>query len=161
MRRLRKARKGQSRLVESILAALIIFAVFSVAVYLVTSTKLWTVHERGDLDRAGYNLLHTLAESRVIEQTVEQNRTSSLKILVQRFVPPMTYFDLTIYNITTAQDGITMNMTALPETPITNADSPDSFTRSSEVSSTTFIYTSRQGNIYYIVLKLARGGEGT
>ncbi|MEM3046869.1 MAG: hypothetical protein QW057_07290 [Candidatus Bathyarchaeia archaeon] len=164
MRRLRigGARRGQSRLIEAILAALIIFVVFSVAVYLVTSAKLWTVHERGDLDRAGYNLLHTLAESRVIEQTVDDpsvNSTAPLYMVVQRFLPPMTYFNLTVYKLQVDDDGVTINRTIVDK-PISNADSADSFTRSSDVSSTTFIYTSRRGNIYYIVLMLARGGEG-
>lgn len=170
MRRLRAARKGQSRLIEAILAAVIIFVVFSVAVYLVTSAKLWTVYERGDLDRAGYNLLHTMAESRVIDQVVEgQNTTTPLFTVVHRFLPPMTYFNLTIYNITAAQGdpndpaNVTMKMDPIKAqggATISNADSADSFTRSSEVSSTTFIYTSRRGSIYYIVLVLARGGEG-
>jgi len=112
-------RRGQSRVMEAVLAAVIIFIVFSTSMFLMSSSRLWVLQERGDLDRLGYNLLHRLCESQVIEETVEKYNRSSwlyemhLKTAIQRFLPPMTYFELTISSCDLDPDGVRISLTKI------------------------------------------------
>lgn len=157
-----KAYKGQSRILEAVIAAAIIFLVFSVSLFFVKSSDVKVLPERADLDRIGYNILHELSESGTIEETIENNPLGSpeshLKVLLQRLLPFSTYFNLTVYEAFNNNVG----KARVPPKAIvivSNA-TPDVFTNSLEVSSTSIIYTSKNGNIYFISLALSRGGEG-
>jgi hypothetical protein len=156
-----KARRGQSRILEAVIAAVVIFVVFSVSIYLL-QPSVQVLNEKSDLDRLGYNVLHTLVESETIEKTLELDSLSAapyLKTVIQRSLPSAIYFNLTIFNCTETviSPAIELKLLSLD----INNTSADSFTKSIEVSSTNIIYTSKQGNIYYLVLMLARpGGAG-
>lgn len=156
-----KARRGQSRILEAVIAAVIIFLVFSVSLFLVKYSDVKVLQERADLDRLGYNVLHELSEARVIEETIENNNLENpegpIKALLQQLLPFATYFNLTVYE---AFDNAEGEVLVPPKVAVTvsNAAS-DVFTNSLEVSSTSTVYTSRKGNIYFISLILVRGGE--
>lgn len=156
----KRSRRGQLRVIEAVLAASIIFVVFSATTFLIYPSRIWVLSEKADLNVLGYNLLHQMVESGVIEETVEGNETvsgSRLKTVIHGFLPSMTYFELTIYQCAEAEDGVGVTLQRRGE-PISNAP-PDTFGRSAEVSSTSMVYTSKSGNIYYLVLVMARGGE--
>ena len=156
-----KARKGQLRIFEAVIATIIIFTVFSTSIFLIYPSRVWVLQEKADLDRLGYNLLHRLAESGTIENTVERYGPGfcevHLKTVVYRSLPPLTYFNLTVFRCVKEADGVRVGLRY--DTSVSNA-SPEVFAKSTEVSSTTMIYSSKQGNIYYLVLVLAREGEG-
>jgi hypothetical protein len=159
--KLAKSRSGQSRILEAVIAAVIIFIVFSVSLYLIRASDVKVRQEKADLDRLGYNVLHTLVESGTIDQTLEDSPQpwigqAYLKSSIQNALPASMYFNLTIYNCTGSLTGPWFE----PDTShVTNA--PDgAFAQAMEVSSTSLTYTSKNGNIYYLVLVLTRAGGG-
>jgi hypothetical protein len=147
---LSRERKGQFRILEAVIAAVIIFMIFSVSTFLIRVSDVGALQEKADLDRLGYNVLHKLVESGTIETYGEVH----LKTAVQKSLPYTIYFNLTIYNCLDEAYGIQLQ----PFINVSNT-SPDFFTNSLEVSSTSMIYTSKNGCIYYFVLVLARAGS--
>ena len=154
---IKKARYGQARILEAVIASFIIFLAFSAAFYFIYSSENIFAQETIDLNRLAYNVLHQLVESNVIENTLEedpQNGSAQLKIALQELLPANIYFNLTVYNCT-----------GNPSQPysssvnISNVQAED-FMESGEVASASTIYTSERGNIYYLTLKLARAGRG-
>ncbi len=158
-----KENRGTARILEGVIAAIIIFVAFSVSVYLLQSSDARVFEEKSDMDRLSYNVLHTLVESGTIEETLELEPFSAapnLKSALQRSLPSSIYFNLTVFNCTESENNYpAIELTPIP-LPINNT-STGAFTKSIEVSSTSMTFTSKQGNIYHIVLMLARpGGEG-
>lgn len=156
----KRARRGQLRVIEAVLAASIIFVVFSATTFLIYPSRIWVLSEKTDLTVLGYNLLHQMVESGVIEETVEGNETLSgphLKTVIRGFLPSMTYFELTIFKCVEDEDGVSVILQRTGE-PISNAPH-ETFEMSAEVSSTSTFYTSKSGNIYYLLFVMARGGE--
>jgi len=155
-----RARKGQSRILEAVIAAVIIFIVFSVSMFLIRASDVRVLQERADLDRIGYNALHRLVESGTIETTIEKYGSGFgevyLKTVVQESLPSTMYFNLTIFNCVDKGSWVELDNRRW----VSNTSDPKSFAKSLEVSSTNMIYTSKKGNIYHLVLVLARAGGG-
>jgi hypothetical protein len=159
LRKLLRSRKGQSRILEAVVAAAIIFTVFAVSLYLVSVSNVKVLQERADLDRLGYNTLHRLVESGTIESTIERRlQADFVRTIIQKSLPSETYFNLTIFIC--SDQGSWVKLEPHPSyPPITNAPE-EAFANLLEVSSTSMIYTSKKGNIYQLVLVLARAGGG-
>ncbi len=151
-----RANSGFARILETIVAATIIFIVFTASSFFISSSQIKAAQERTDLDRLGYNVLSRLTESGTIEATIEEipPLDVQLKGYLQHSLPSSIFFNLTIMNRPPNQDEW-VNLLSL-----SNSDS-SSFSSSLEVSSTPLIYTSKAGNIYYLILVLANAGEGT
>jgi hypothetical protein len=149
-----KANSGQARILEAVIAALIIFIVFTASAFFINSSRTTTVQERADLDRLGYNVLSKIIESGTIEATIDQ--PTLLKAFLQNSLPSSILFKLTLTTWKDSNGWVTA--TTLP--PLSNSDD-NSFSNSAEVSSTPMMYTSKGGNIYYLVLVLANAGQGT
>jgi hypothetical protein len=66
------ANAGYAKILETIVAAAIIFIVFAASSFFVNSSQIKAVQERTDLDRLGYNVLSRLTESGVIEATIDK-----------------------------------------------------------------------------------------
>lgn len=145
--RLSKSRKGQARILEAVIAAAIIFIVFSVSMYLTQASNIKVMQERVDLDKLGYNVLHELIEAKTIEKTIEANTPENLRIAIQKSLPHSIYFTLTIK----IWSGTSLN----PLSSFSNAPT-EIFSESLEVSSTSLIYTSQKGNIYQLILTLTK-----
>ncbi len=151
-----RSNSGFARILETVVAALIIFVVFTASSFLVNSSQIRAVQERTDLDTLGYNVLSRLTESGTIEATIEKTPPLNiqLKAYLQHSLPASLFFNLTIMNWSPNQNEW-VNLQSL-----SNSDS-NSFSNSLEVSSTPTIYTSKSGNTYYLILVLANAGEGT
>ena len=159
-----KSRRGQARILEVVVAAVIIFIVFSGATFMIQSSNVNAVQEKGDMDRLGYNILSQIVENKVLENTIESsnpnvNPNVELTAFLQRSLPSSTYFKLTIseYIPSTASPGQWGQFDS-PTVTATNTLDQSVFTNSLEVSSTQMLYTSDNGNIYSLVLRLARAG---
>ncbi|MBS7653206.1 MAG: hypothetical protein QW638_05455 [Candidatus Bathyarchaeia archaeon] len=150
------SRKGQSRILEAVIAAAIIFIVFSVSSFLVRASDVRVLQERSDLDRLGYNVLHRLVESGAYGEIMARANSQPelaellLKDALQRALPSSIYFNLTI----TECDGLTL--TTLSINPSNTHGEPTP--RQLEASSTSLIYTSKDGKIYLLILTLTREG---
>lgn len=154
-----KTRRGQSRILEAVIAASIIFIVLSASMFLIRPSDVKVSQERADLDRLGYNVLHRLVESGTIEETLELYgpgfREDHMRTAVQRMLPSSIYFNLTVFNCTEDKKNGLIRLEPLPS--ISNAP-PGLFSEPLEVSSTSIMYTSKNGNIYHLILVLARSG---
>jgi hypothetical protein len=150
------ANAGYAKILETIVAAAIIFIVFAASSVFVNSSQIKAVQERTDLDRLGYNVLSRLTESGVIEATIDKGPSFNfqLKAYLQHSLPSSIFFNLIIMKWSPDQK-VWESLSSL-----NNTDS-SSFSSSLEVSSTPMIYTSESGNIYSLVLNLANVGEGT
>jgi hypothetical protein len=158
---------GQARILEAVVAATIIFLVFSASSILINGSRVTATQERTDLNTLGYNVLSRLIEAGTIEATIEKaclplTQTSTevieLKAFVQNSLPSSMFFSLTITNNTKTNDG---SQPVNQQLTVGNTEAA-SFSISTDVSSTPLIYTSKSGNIYFIVLVLANvGGQGT
>jgi hypothetical protein len=157
-------RRGFSRILEVVIAAVIIFVAFSVATFLIQTSDVRVLQERADLDRLGYNVLSSMVNSGAVEviesDSAYQNwmlfdRGTYLRTTVQSYLPVTMYFNLTLSNCTDmttyAKQQAVANVTNTPSGLIEN---------STEVSSTDIIYTSKKGNVYHAILLLTRAGEG-
>lgn len=158
---LQRRNKGQARILEAVVAALLIFIVFTGSSFLVNRLDTTSTQERTDLDRLGYNVLSKLTESRTIEATIENNATSQimrqieLKNFIRSAVPSSMLFSLDITEYGRNETWV-MPLSVMT---ISNADGV-SFSNSLTISSTPTLYTSKNGNIYYLVLILASGKGG-
>jgi hypothetical protein len=157
-KRFLKAKCGQARILETVIAATIIFMVFLAATMMVNNPKVNGTQEKTNLDTLGYNVLSRLTESGTLEATIENTQAplnvqlTQLKAFVQNSLPSSMFFNLTITNRTNPNQPTTAS--------VANAN-PASFTNATQVSSTPLVYTSKSGSIYYLVLNLANVGEGT
>ncbi|HJW65814.1 MAG TPA: hypothetical protein VJ507_03425 [Candidatus Bathyarchaeia archaeon] len=163
IRRICKCKKGQSRILEAVIAAVIIFIVFSAATFLIRSSDTGVLQERADLDRLGYNLLNRLVESGTIESMTHTNPTDeevidwTFNTTIQKSLPSTVYFNLTIFKCNEISN-YPLNYTRIDFVTCASDAPSDLFKKSREVSSTTLLYTSKSGSIFYLVLSLARAG---
>jgi len=162
-----KSKTGQARILEAVVAATIVFLVFSASSILINGSRVTATQERADLNILGHNVLSRVTEAGTIEATIEKasqplTQTSleviELKASLQNSLPSSMFFSLTITNNTKSNDG---SQTVNQQLTVGNAEAA-SFSASTDVSSTPLIYTSKSGNIYFIVLVLANvGGQGS
>ncbi|MBS7635219.1 hypothetical protein KEJ34_07020 [Candidatus Bathyarchaeota archaeon] len=153
VKRILDADKGQVRMFEAVIAAIIIFSIFSASIFLIMPSRTWVLHEKEDLDRLGYNVLHSLIETDAVESVLTEsggNAASRLKMLIEETISPSMYYNLTIFKCEDNTEVVSVSNI-----------SPDEFGKLPEKSSTTAIYTSRGGEnggeSYYIILVLAKG----
>lgn len=146
------SRFGQARIIEAVMASILIFIVFTAAFYMLFSSEKFFRQEAVDLNRLAYNVLHLIAESGVIEEAIEGGSEMKLMNLLQSLLPQGIYFNLTIYK----RDDLDQWSRVLS---LYNAP-PEIFERSSETASAGIIYTSRRLKIeiYYLNLVLTRAG---
>ncbi len=156
MKHIFQNKRGQFRIIEALLAALVLFTIFTASIFLTTTSRIHVLQERSDLDRTGHNILLRLVESGVVESTLETVPTFEpvLKTALTRTLPPLTYYSLKVYR---ADTNVIPSFIQVG-TDVTNSP-PDALQKASEVSSSSFMYTSSaSGQIYYFVLTLAKAG---
>jgi hypothetical protein len=159
----KRTNSGQARILETVVAAAIIFIVFTGSFFFVSSSKITAVQERADLDRLGYNVLSRITESGAIEATIGTSSLTSLtstspeviklKAFVQDSLPSSILFNLTVTKLFPNSENLPASISNINDY---------SLSESLAVSSTPIIYTSKSTsnnqNIYYLVLILAHAG---
>jgi hypothetical protein len=156
---LRRGSNGQFRVIEAVLATIIIFTTFTSAAYMLKAHRTWATRQVEELEKLGYNTLERFAESGVLDVTIGESRPGwevHLKLVLDTVLPPSVYYNLTIYS-SKYLDGIAI-LEKYNEQPITNSQA-SGFTRSPEIAAATYIYTTNGAKIYVLVLQLATGGE--
>src|SRR3989304_9020469 len=153
MKRSSRKQRGIVRVIEVLLAATALFIAFTTSIFLTTTSRINVLQEHSDLDRVGQNTLLRLAESGVIDSTVYPNGNvttfdkSTLQNTITEALPPLTYYSMTIYG--DANSGSFPSFTR--QIGNVSNTSQNSFNTAAEVSSSSFMYTSSSGEIYYIV----------
>lgn len=102
---------GQARIIEMVLATLVLTAALLVAMSLAAPLRSIYLRETSDLRRLAYNLLNDLADARVFEDIVVRgNLTGSdwedeLKLFVAANLPPELVFRVDVYQLKMRPDG--------------------------------------------------------
>jgi hypothetical protein len=100
MRRIRrlKDKRGQMRVIETLLAAFIIIAALSfVGIFAVSPTG--SGYDVTDLEKMGYGALHELDQQGILAPLVYNQEWADLRTVLKITIPVDVYFNLTIYNL--------------------------------------------------------------
>jgi len=146
--RLRFDRRGQMRVVETIMASVII--IFAIAfIDLFAATPVSPKYESSELEKIGFNVLHDLDEQRLLARFVRNEDWKNLTAALAASLPTDVYFNLTVYDVS---GGVVNNQ------PI-GYGSSRVFASSSYVASVTYVVPGYQ-SVYrprVLVLQLVRG----
>ncbi|MEM1514978.1 MAG: hypothetical protein QXT26_02915 [Thermoproteota archaeon] len=150
-------RLGQARIIEAVMASILLLIVFAVAFYMLFSSEKFFKQEVVDLNRLAYNILHRLAESGIIDEAVSGGQNGEIKLLdaLQGLLPQNIYFNLTIYEVDDSGQWRPVDLNG--KFYVSNAPH-EVFKISSDIASTGIIYTSRNGKTYFLNLVLTRAG---
>ncbi|MEM2169419.1 MAG: hypothetical protein QW186_06415 [Candidatus Bathyarchaeia archaeon] len=140
---------GQARILEAVIAAILIFITFSAAFFMLFSSERVFKQEVVDLNRLAHNILHRLAELGVIDEALKDSEADTGKLMsaIQSLLPQSIYFNITISAV--GNPGRSISVSNAPQSM---------FEGSGEVASASIIYTSKRGLIYRLTLKLTRAG---
>ena len=159
-----RGRRGQIRVIEAVMAALLIFASFAISSALSAPYRVWVVKQSSELEGQGFSAMNMLAANGALEDFLS-NRPDGwearLTVLTQSLLPPDVYFNLTIYSINLTSSSPAAVLTVVNRVPITDMGSTNLLNQALEVVSDTYPYTSRANVYYELVLVLSRGGTGT
>ncbi len=149
----RRSREGQMRILEAVIATTVLLVAFTAFYFMLYSSVKFFKQEAVDLNRLSYNALMHLAESGIVERALSGDAQAGGAMLLralQVLLPSNVFFNLTIVNITDASSREVV-------VSVSNAV-PAIFEGPSEVASATTTYTSSEGKIYMLVLRLALVG---
>ncbi|MDH5437299.1 MAG: hypothetical protein OEX76_00170 [Candidatus Bathyarchaeota archaeon] len=143
-----KSNKGQMRVVEALLASLVILvAITFINVFAVAPSS--SMYEASESEKVGYNVLHDLDEQGLLCRFVYNKEWENLTAALMTSLPPDVYFDLTVYylNDTVVNEGV----------PIRYGN-PNIFETSGSVASVSYIVPGYQTNYdpKILVLQLVR-----
>jgi len=143
-----KGSKGQMRVVEAILASIMVMTAI-VFLYLFAASPSSSTYETGDLEKIGHNVLHDIDEQRLLARYVYNSEWANLTAALMVSLPTDVYFNLTIYDV----NGNALNPVSI------SYGSAQIFTTSKAVASVTYIVPGYQTNYNprILVLQLVRG----
>ncbi len=96
--RLMRSKRGQMRVIETILASIIVIAALSfVTVY--TAVPSSPGFEVSDLEKMGYSVLHDLDQHSLLPQFVYAENWGDLRSALKITLPVDVYFNLTVYDV--------------------------------------------------------------
>jgi len=142
--------KGQMRVVEAIMASLIVVSAV-VFLYIFTATPSSLTYETGELEKIGHNVLHDIDEQRLLARYIYSSppEWANLTAALMVSLPTDVYFNLTVYDL----NGNAKNNVMI------SYGSQQIFTTSKAVASVTYIVPGYK-TIYdprIVVLQLVRG----
>lgn len=142
-----KSVKGQMRVVEALLASLVILvAITFINVFAVTPSS--PTYETSESEKIGYNVLHDLDEQGLLCRFVYNKEWENLTAALMASLPPDVYFNMTVYYL---------NDTVVNDKLIRYGD-PDIFETSGSVASVSYIVPGYQADYdpKILVLQLVR-----
>jgi hypothetical protein len=142
--------KALLRMIEAVLAAIVILLAFTVSYYYATPPNPFTIRAKGDLEKIAYDVLHRLAEEKALDEILEKNDPTLLgdefAAALRTLLPKNIVYNLTIYKaeiITITPhnvEGVQLEKLA----NATNIEDPDTIVRASEVGKAVLTYTYSQ-----------------
>ncbi|MEM1568627.1 MAG: hypothetical protein QXI84_09115 [Thermofilaceae archaeon] len=162
----KRARRGQFRIIELIVAVTMVVTVMLLVAFFTRPIRSPYLREVGDLRRLAYNLLNNFAEAGVFERVLNRTLTGgegwegALRMLVASSVPPGIVFKMEIYRASILEDG-RVRLERLDSGTIANVD-PGVELREGEAVHYTLVCTQDpdrvRGEILYIVLVIGYAG---
>lgn len=93
-----KGSKGQMRVIEVILASIMVISAI-IFLYYFSSAPASSTYETGDLEKIGHNVLHNIDEQRLLGRYVFNSEWSNLQAALTVSIPTDVYFNLTVYDL--------------------------------------------------------------
>lgn len=93
-----KNTKGQMRVIETILASLVIVLALTF-VNIFAATPYSTRYETSDLEKLGHNVLHDIDQKRLLCRFVYEEEWSNLTAALTISLPTDVYFNLTVFDL--------------------------------------------------------------
>ncbi len=147
-REIAKNSKGQMRVIEAIMASIIVIsAVAFLYVFAVVPSS--QTYEAGELEKIGHNILHDIDEQGLLTRFVYNGEWANLTAALIVSVPNDVYFNLTICDTNGNSIGH----------PLIQYGNSQAFSSSKAVASVTYIVSGFQGSYdpRILVLQLVRG----
>ena len=145
-------RYAQIRVVEAIVAIIIVFAAVGFSNRILCTLEEWGGRYSDELKAVGFNVLNSLAESGSLETLLGNNSISwerDLEIALITLLPTNTYFNLTVYAV---QGNTVICLKPINREPITNL-TPKSWSQLTTATTITYMYTG-SGGIFALYLAL-------
>ncbi|MEM2305941.1 MAG: hypothetical protein QXK51_11425, partial [Candidatus Methanomethylicia archaeon] len=91
--------KALLRMIEAILAAIIILTSFTLSYYYSAPPNPFTVRAKGDLEKLAYDVLHRLAEEKAFDEAIKEPSIwmNELAAALRTLLPKNIIYNLTIY----------------------------------------------------------------
>jgi hypothetical protein len=146
-RKIVESHKGQMRVIEAIMASLIVVSAI-VFLYMFAAAPSSQTYETSELEKIGHNILHDIDEQRLLSRFVYNGEWANLTSALIVSVPNDVYFNLTIYDTSGNYIGH----------PLIQYGNSQIFEASKSVASVTYIVSGYQTSYSprILVLKLAR-----
>ena len=159
--RLRRDRRGQMRIAEAILAAILIFSAFIIASSLSTPYRVWLSKERSELEGQGFSILNMMATNGILEEVLQSRPYAweqRIRVLLLALLPSDVNFDLTVYSVDLNANPSDTAFVKVNTSPITNYGSENLIDEALAVVTDKYPYTSESNTYYMLILSLSRGG---
>jgi len=144
----RRSVKGQMRVVESIMASLIVISAVTF-LYSFAATPSSQAQDTSELEKIGHNLLHDIDEQGLLARYVYNSEWANITAALVVSLPTNVYFNLSIYDVNHRSIGH----------PLIQYGDQQIFNSSPAVASVTYIVTGygMSYNPRILVLKLVNG----
>jgi hypothetical protein len=141
--------KGQMRVVESIMATLIVISAVTF-LYFFASAPSSQAHDTSELEKIGHNILHDIDEQGLLARYVYRSEWGNLTSALAVSLPANVYFSVSVYD---------MNNNTVNYPYLIQYGDQQVFTSSEAVASVTYIVPGYQTNYdpRILVLKLVNG----
>ena len=141
--------KGQMRVVESIMAALIVISAVTF-LYFFASAPSSQAHDTSELEKIGHNILHDIDEQGLLARYVYRSEWGNMTSALAVSLPINVYFSLSVYD---------MNNNTVNYPFLIQYGDQQVFSSSAAVASVTYIVPGYQTNYdpRILVLKLVNG----
>lgn len=156
--------KGVTRIIEALVASLMIIAAFSISYYFITPPAVSHQRTNEALVKLGYNIFSTLSDNNGFDELVYDKNgmlrndwMQQLKVVMNTLVPNNVIFEINVYNATFSKTKSFIVLEKLNNSTISNADS-EAFLKSGETAQITYIYTTKFLKTIVIELRLAYTG---
>ena len=93
-----KNNKGQMRVIETILAAIIIVVALSFVNFFSVNPRVGA-YEVKDLEKMGYSVLNDLDQNGILTREVYQSKWADLKAALRLTLPVDVYYNMTVYKL--------------------------------------------------------------
>jgi len=144
----RQGSKGQMRVIEVILASIMVVSAI-IFLYYFSAAPASSTYEIGDLEKIGHNVLHNIDEQQLLGRYIFNSEWFNLQAALTVSLPTDVYFNLTVYDL---------NGNQINNVPI-GYGSSQVFETSKAVASVTYIVSGYQTNYNpkLLQLQLVRG----
>lgn len=159
-------RKGVSRILEAVFAAILIIEAAYISYFLMVPPNPTTPKQSEELSRLGYSLLAAISRNNGLDRLifdsnwrVKESWENDFKITVTSLLPNNIIFNITVYNATLNSSTGFIDLVKINRRPISNVESSDAFLKVGDTTQITYIYATKNPRtgelqIYYIYLVL-------